>query len=118
MTVLGMAMNMGNHWEAKVLPGEEFSNFNEAKKTAYFHFSFDGPMGQIQGQDLIILPQECSDPAWNASARTIKYVMPKPEIEGGSSLTVLWWILFVVCLLAGLGMLAATYTTRFKPAKS
>jgi len=117
MTILGMAKNMGDHWEVNVVPGEEFSNFNEAKKIGYFHFSFDGPMGRIQGQDQIILPQQSSEHAWNASARTIKYDMPEPEIEGDGSLTALWWILFVVCLLAGLSMLAASYTTRFKTAK-
>jgi len=43
----------------KVLPGEEFSNLNNDEKIGYFHFSFDGPMGRVQGQDLIILPPQC-----------------------------------------------------------
>jgi len=118
MTVLGMAKNMGDHWEAKVLPGEEFSNLNEEKKIGYFHFAFDGSMGQIRGQDLIILPPQCKNPLWNESTRTINYVMPDPEIEGGGSLSVLWWILSGVSLLAGLGMFVVSYIAHSKSIKS
>ena len=56
MTVMGLAKNYGDHWAAKILPGEEFSNLDETKKIAYFHFSSEGPMGLVQGQDCIILP--------------------------------------------------------------
>jgi len=43
--------------------------------------------------------------------------MPQPEIDVGGSLTVLWWVFSGVCLLAGLGMLVASNTTRFKSTK-
>lgn len=111
MTVLGLAENMSSHWEAKVASGEEFSNLDEAGKIAYFHFSLDGPMGRVQGQDRIILPPECSKPAWNSSSRTLTYVMPDADSAGGSSATT-WWILFAICAIAGAGMWAASFVTR------
>ena len=111
MTVLGLAENMSSHWEAKVVSGEEFSNLDETHKIAHFHFSLDGPMGRIKGQDRIILPPECSKPAWDSSARALTYVMPDAGGAGGSA-AALWWALFAVCALVGAGMWAASFVTK------
>lgn len=99
MKVLGLTRNYGDHWAAKILPGEEFSNLDGTKKIAYFHFSSEGPMGLIQGQDRIILPPQCSNPKWDASSRTINYSMPELLASGSGGWTTLWWVLFGVCLL-------------------
>lgn len=99
MTVMGLTRNVGDHWEAKILPGEEFSNLDETKKIAYFHFSSEGPMGLIQGQDLIILPPESRQPTWNAPSRTINYSMPESPTSGSMGWTTLWWVLFGICVL-------------------
>jgi len=112
MTVLGLAGNMASHWEAKVVPGLEFSNLDQNTKTAYFHFAVDGPMGRVQGQDVVCLPPRSTDPAWNESTRTIRYGMPKSQGEQvgpaeGSSRW-LWWTLFTVFVAAGAAMWGAS----------
>ncbi|MDY7011325.1 MAG: hypothetical protein SVV80_11335 [Planctomycetota bacterium] len=110
MTVLGLAENMSDHWQAKVVSGEEFSNLDEVRKIAYFHFSPDGPMGRVQGQDRIILPSDCTSPVWNPLSRALTYSMPEIFVAdaGGSSKT-LWWVVFVACTLSGAGMWAVSF---------
>jgi len=98
-----------------MVPGEEFSNINEAEKKAYFHFSAEGPMGRIQGQDTVALPPDCDKIAWNASTRKLCYVTPQLRAaaagaselrkeSAGGSLVMLWWILMAVCAAAGIGL--------------
>jgi len=99
MKVMGLTRNYGDYWAAKILPGEAFSNLDDIKRIAYFHFSSEGPMGLVQGQDRIILPPECSNPKWDAASRTINYSMPEVSASGSWGVTMLWWVLFGVCLL-------------------
>ena len=110
VTVLGLANNMGNHWEAKILPGESFSNLDETKKTAYFHFALQGPMGQVQGQDIVQLPADASKPVWNAGNHTLSYELPPfaGQATASGGLVILWWVLAGVCFLGGAGLIAAS----------
>jgi len=125
MTVMGQVRNMATHWEARMLPGEEFSNIDEGKRTAYFHFAADGPLGRIQGQDLVVLPSGCTNIAWKPAQRAICYVLPEARAaqtpgaagakESGSTLALVWWILFAVCgALAALAW-ACSLLVRFVP---
>jgi len=115
MTVLGLARNMATHWEARMVPGLEFSNLDDVKKIAYFHFAVDGSLGRVQGQDIVHLPPTCSQPAWDAPSRTIRYVLPTPataeESEGSSG--TLWWVLFGLSALVAAGAWAASFAIRF-----
>ena len=86
MKVMGLTGNYGGHWAARMLPGEEFSNLDLSKKIAYFHFSSEGPMGLVQGQDRIILPPQCSDPKWDAASRTVNYSMPEYPASGSGGI--------------------------------
>lgn len=119
MTVLGLSKNMATHWEAKMVPGLEFSNLDGARKIAYFHFALDGPMGRVQGQDVVSLPPECTRPAWNASGRTINYVMPAPPAvaQAEASSPALWWVLFGLCALLAAVAWGASFVVRPAGAK-
>ncbi len=107
MTVQGLASNMATHWEAKMLAGEEFSNLDEAKKTAFFHFAAEGPMGRVQGQDIVVLPSDSSKLSWVPATRTITYVMPAPSGAGGGSAG-LWWVLFALTAAGAAGLWATS----------
>ena len=99
MTVLGMAQNKGNHWEAKVMPGLEFSNLDEGKKIAYFHFAASYAMGEVKGQDQIILPPQALKPSWDSSAGAVLYTMPAEQAKSGGALG--YWIAFAACFAIG-----------------
>jgi hypothetical protein len=99
MTVLGMAQNKGNHWEAKVMPGLEFSNLDEGKKIAYFHFAASYAMGEVKGQDQIILPAQALKPSWDSSAGAVLYTMPTEQAKSGGALG--YWIAFAACFAIG-----------------
>jgi hypothetical protein len=118
MTVLGMGQNKAGHWEAKVLPYLEFSNLDETHKIAYFHFSTQGEMGRVEGQDLIICPPACTKASWDNARKMVVYVLPAPEAArggGGLSAKGLWWVSAVVCLAAGAGLWVASFLIRPKP---
>ena len=74
MTVLGMAQNRGGHWEAKVMPSLEFSNLDEGKKIAYFHFSATLPTGEVKGQDEI-------DPASAGPQAVLGFLRPRGDVH-------------------------------------
>jgi len=112
MTGLGMAKNVGAGWEARVNPPSDFSNLDEAKRTAYFHFALEGSLGQVKGQDKVVLPPGCSKPAWNASTRTLSYVLPPGSGHGGTSRSTIWWVLAAVCAVLGAGLWTGSFTFR------
>ncbi len=115
MKVMGLTRNFGDYWAAKILPGEAFSNLDDVKKIAYFHFSSEGTMGLVQGQDRIILPPECSNPKWDAASRTINYSMPEVSASGSRGVTMLWWVLFGVCLSGCLVSWFASFAMKSSP---
>jgi len=82
---LGLARNLGNHWEIPVMPGVEFSNSNESTKTVYFNEDSGGPLGKIHGMSRLNLPPQARDISWDGSRRVVRYVMPIPETAAGGS---------------------------------
>jgi len=110
---LGMARNMGNRWEIEVLPGVEFSNSNEATKTAYFNEDSTGTLGRIHGISKLIVPAQAHDLRWDAGRRVVSYVMPVPEkSSGGSSIL---FISGLVLLVLGALLAAASFLRRSLP---
>jgi hypothetical protein len=112
MTVLGLAQNKGDHWEAKILAGEEFSNLDEAKKIAYFHFSTEGPMGLVQGQDRIMLSPDSTNPSWDPTSRAISYEMPEFSGAGSTGSPKLWWALCAVCMMGCAALWIASFVVK------
>jgi hypothetical protein len=115
MTGLGLAKNRGTHWEAKVPAPSDFSNLDDAKKTAYFHFSTEGSLGKVKGQDRIVLPAVCSKPTWNPASRTLTYGLPEGSWRGGaggSAGGAVWWVLCAVCAVLGAGLWAGSFVVR------
>jgi len=109
MTVHGLAKNLGDHWEAKMMPGLSFSNLDQAKRSAYFHFSTQSPMGKIDGRDVVVMPDGATDMGWEAPSRSLHYVCPAPEgsaAQAGRS-GALWWTLMAVCLAIGAALWVA-----------
>lgn len=76
---LGMARNLGDHWEFDVAPQSEFSNLDEAQRTVYFNEEVVGPLGKIAGRGKIILPPEAQEYRWDSSKRVIRYNLPQPQ---------------------------------------
>lgn len=101
MTIMGLSRNLGDHWEAKIMPGLSFSNLDENKKTAFFHFSGQGQMGKTDGKDMIILPKNASQIEWNANLNSLTYIMPAMNVSGAGT-TAGWWILSIICIAAGI----------------
>jgi hypothetical protein len=113
VTVLGMAKNVGTGWEAKVSPPSDFSNLDEGKRTAYFHYTVEGSLGTVKGQDKVILPAGCTKPAWNNATRTLSYSLePGSSERGGSSRSTIWWVLAAVCAVLGAGLWTGSFTFR------
>jgi len=113
MTVLGLCQNMGDHWEAKILPQIEFSNLDETRKIAYFHFSAESDTGRIQGQDLIVFPPACTKPSWDRARKVIVFFLPVPVTAwGGPAAGSFWWILSAVCLVAGIGLWVVSFLIK------
>jgi len=118
MTVLGLCQNKGDHWEGKMLPNIEFSNLDESRKIAYFHFSLDGDMGRIQGQDVVVFPPGCTKPTWDSARKVVTYITPPGVVARtatGSSDSATWWILAAICIVGGGALLLASLLA--KPAK-
>jgi hypothetical protein len=101
MTILGLPRNMGDHWEAKMVGGLNFSNLDEAKKTAFFHSSGQSPAGKIEGKDLVIFPKDATKIEWNAATSALMYRTPSLQAPRGLW-TLIWWILAAVCAVAGI----------------
>jgi hypothetical protein len=123
MTVLGLGRNMGTHWEATALPNVRFSNLDENRKTAYFHFAADTEGGRVEGQDHVVLPPQAGKPTWNASDRTLTYTLPAPPTPAAagthSSWPLVWWLACGLCLAAGAAALGVSFVSgprRTRPA--
>lgn len=113
MTCLGMAQNKGARWEGKLAPEDEFSNLDESKKIAYFHFSMESSMGRVSGKDEVIFPKEARELKVDPASRTISWVLSDDAIPGGSrSLAGVWWALFGVCLALGGGLWAGSFFVK------
>jgi hypothetical protein len=104
---LGLARNLGNHWELDVLPGVEYSNWNEATKTVYFNEDSSGPLGRVHGLSRLYLPAEAHDFRWDESRRVVSYVMPVPEKSSGGSR--LFFITGLILLVTGALLAAASF---------
>lgn len=102
MTVRGLVTNHGDHWEARMTPGQEFSNIDQGEKRAYFHFAGQGPLGVINGQDIVQFPGEATDIEKAGDQLVLSYKLPEPG-DGGASA---WWVLAALCLVGGAGLLA------------
>jgi hypothetical protein len=111
MTILGLPRNMGDHWEATMVPGLNFSNLDENKKTAFFHSSGQGDAGKFEGSDIVIFPKDATQIAWNASTNALTYRTPSLETPAGSW-TLIWWILAGVCAAAGIGFWGASFVVK------
>jgi hypothetical protein len=110
---LGLAHNMGNHWEIEALSGVEFSNWNEATKIAYFNEDSAGPLGRIHGLSRLHLPADAHDFRWDESRRVVSYVMPVPEKTSGRSTTGI--ITGLVFLILGAVLTAASFRRQPVP---
>jgi hypothetical protein len=110
---LGLARNMGDHWEIEALPGVEFSNWNEATKIAYFNEDSAGPLGRIHGLSRLYLPAEAHDFRWDESRRVVSYVMPVPEKSSGRSTAGI--ITGLVFLILGAVLTAASFRRQPVP---
>ena len=98
-------------------PGLQFSNLDEATNTAYFHMAVDGAFGRVQGQDIVCLPPGSSQQSWNASSRTIRYVLPAPPpplppAATNDSAPTLWWVLFAATALAAALAWGASFVAK------
>jgi len=111
MTVLGLPRNMGDHWEAKMVAGLNFSNLDENKKTAFFHSSGQGEAGKFEGSDVVIFPKDATQIVWNANANALTYRTPSQQASGGLW-TLVWWILAGVCGAAGIALWGASFFLR------
>ena len=110
---LGLAHNLGNHWEIEVLPGVEFSNLNEATRTVYFNEDSRGPLGRIHGLSRLNLPAEARNVQWDEAKRVVSYVMPVPEKSpGGSGIL---FIAGIVLLIIGALLTAASFLRKSAP---
>lgn len=107
MTEMGAFQNKGDHWEGKMPLGHEFSNLDETRKIAFFHFTAAADIGQVQGQDQVILPPDSVKPSWDASARVIRYTMPASSTMGESSRMAM--LLSAVCFGTGILMWIASF---------
>ena len=110
---LGLARNMGNRWDIDVLPGVEFSNFNEATKTAYFNEDSSGPLGRVRGLSRLNLPPQARDLRWDESRRVVSYVTPVPEKSAGGSRAL--FVTGLILLVIGALLTAASFLRRSVP---
>lgn len=76
---LGMARNLGNHWEFEIPPQADFSNLDIDKRTVYFSEEIDSPLGKIAGRAKLILPPEAQQYRWDSQKRAVSYVIPRPK---------------------------------------
>ncbi len=111
MTVRGLAVNKGDHWEAIMAPGVEFSNIDQSKKKAYFHASIANQEITVNGQDIVSFPAEATD-IKNIDGRTLRFRMA----DNASGSTMLWWILFGVTLAGGVAVLGVSFVVPGRPA--
>jgi len=110
--MLGAARNMGNHWEFDVGPGAVFSNLDEDKRTVYFNETMGAEAGSIRGNSRLVLPAEARQAKYDAGRRIVTYVMPSPGGAAGRRILLIPAILLVV---AGLGLLGASFAVKGKP---
>jgi hypothetical protein len=82
-TALGVARNLGNHWEFDVSPQAEFSNLDEDQRTVYFTEEVVSPLGKITGRGKLILPAAAQQYRWDGQKRVVSYVMPEPKTSSG-----------------------------------
>lgn len=110
MTVRGLCVNKGDHWEAAMAPGVQFSNIDQSQKKAYFHAAIVGEQVTVNGQDVVSFPPAATDIA-SADAQTLRFKLPDPAAgaSGGSATT--WWVLFGACLAVGAGLLGLSLVT-------
>jgi hypothetical protein len=110
---LGIARNLGNHWEIDVSPQAEFSNLDEDKKTVYFTEEVASPLGNINGKGKLILPEEAQKYNWDASKRVVSYVMPKPKSSSGRFIGLL--IAAGVLMVLGMSAMVASFVVKAIP---
>ena len=114
MTVRGLAVNKGDHWEAMMAPGLQFSNIDATHKKAYFHGSLVNPQTTVNGQDVVTFPADATD-IKNTDGRTLRFKMPENAAQARGA-SALWWALFGVALASG-GALLGLSIVGGKPAK-
>ena len=110
---LGLAHNLGNHWEIPVLSGVEFSNLNEVTKTVYFNEDSAGPLGRVHGMSRLNLPPQARNISWDEGKRVVSYAMPVPESSSGGSTFA--FITGIILLLTGALLTAASFLRRPVP---
>lgn len=117
MKVLGLANNMGDNWEAKMVPGLTFSNLDENKKRAYFHFSTQGLMGMVIGKDIVVLPPDADKIAWDQEAKALTYYTPSLKAPSGGP-AALWWILAALFIVVGVAIWGVSLAAKPGPAQA
>jgi len=110
MTVRGLVANKGDHWEAEMTPGLQFSNIDVAEKKAYFHVSVVNPRVTINGQDVVVFPPEATN-IKNIDGRALRFDMPEIPAETGGG-TALWWGLFGLTFVGGVGLIGVSFRGR------
>jgi len=108
MLALGGANNLGDHWEFEVDKGRVFSNLNEAERAMYFTPNIEGEMGQFQGQEKVVFPEQATQIRWDKGKRVASYVLPVPAAPCASGKT-LFLCLSGLFILAGVTRLAVSF---------
>ena len=113
---LGMARNLGNHWELDLPQLAEFSNLDEDQKTVYFTEEVASPLGTVTGKGKLILPAAAQQCNWDGNRRVVSYVMPVLEPSSGRKT----WLLMLagILLVAGAILTFASFAGRVKPPDS
>jgi hypothetical protein len=110
---LGMARNLGNHWEFDIPQIAEFSNLDEDQRTVYFTEEVASPLGTVTGRGKLILPEQAQQYKWEGSRRVVSYVIPEPE--AASDRKTVFLIAAGVFLVLGLISTVASFAGRVRP---
>jgi hypothetical protein len=110
---LGMARNMGNHWEFDLPQLAEFSNLDEEQKTVYFTEEVSSPLGSVTGRGKLILPAAARQYNWDGNRRVVSYVMPVPKTSSPGKTWL--FVLAGILLVAGAILTIISFAGRVKP---
>ena len=110
---LGMARNLGNHWEFDIPQIAEFSNLDEDQRTVYFTEEVASPLGTVTGRGKLILPENAQQYKWEGSRRVVSYVIPEAKASSGRKAGFL--IAAGILLVLGLISTVASLAGRVRP---
>jgi hypothetical protein len=107
---LGMARNLGNHWEIDIAQLAEFLNLDEDQKTFYFTEEVASPLGTVTGRGKLLLPAAAQQYKWDGGKRVASYVLPIPKNSSGQRVGLL--ITAGILFLLGIVLTIASFAGR------